>query len=40
MEQAHDRALDQILHALGVRQSTLADLEIFLQAEGDDQLPV
>src|SRR3546814_18803957 len=30
----------QKLHALGVRQSPLADLEIFLQAEGNDQLSV
>ena len=33
------RPLDQDLHPLGVRQGALADLEIFLQAQGDDQLP-
>src|SRR3546814_9976357 len=39
-EAPHDRALDQILHSLGVRESALADPEIFLQAQGDDQLPL
>ena len=33
-----DRPLDQDLHPLGVRQGALADLEIFLQGQGDDQL--
>src|SRR3546814_161122 len=36
----YHRPSRQKLHALGVRQSPLADLEIFLQAEGDDQLSV
>ncbi len=34
------RILYQVLHALGVRESALADLEIFLQGQGDDQLPL
>src|SRR4028119_1030283 len=39
-KQSHDCPLDQIVHALGVREGACADAEILLQAEGDDQLSV
>src|SRR5687767_13937113 len=36
----NDRPLDQVLLPLGVREGARPDLEIFLQAQGDDQLSV
>jgi NADH-quinone oxidoreductase subunit I len=36
----HDQALDQVLHPLGVREGARFDLEVFLQAQGDHELPV
>jgi NADH-quinone oxidoreductase subunit H len=36
----YHRPSRQILHAVGIRQGALADLAIFLQAQGDDQLSV
>ena len=35
---AHDRAHHQGLHAVGIRQGACPDAQIFLQAQGDDQL--
>ena len=34
------RPLHQVLHPLGVREGARADPEVFLQAQGDDQLSV
>ena len=37
----HERRPDhQVVHAVGVHQGARADLELFLQAQGDDQLSV
>ena len=33
-------SLAQVVHPVGVRQGARADAEVFLQAQGDDQLPV
>jgi hypothetical protein len=40
LEPDHDQALDQVLLPLGVREGARADAEIFLQAEGDAELPL
>jgi NADH-quinone oxidoreductase subunit I len=40
MEPWHDRPRNQGLHPLGVPQGPRTDAEVFLQAQGDDQLSI